>query len=172
MTPAQLRDLYQRQSAAIARRPHFALAVGHASVRFVAAMTCEVAHDQRALRVDLPPEEGGAGAEPYPGELMRASLGACLVMGYKLWGARLGVPIEDATVDVTCEYDARGQLGLDAGVPIGWQRVCFEVTITSRAPEADVLRVVEHANRLSPMLANIAREVEKVHRVTVFRSQG
>jgi len=169
MTPAQLRDLYERKSAAISRRPHFAQSIGHASVRFVGDLACEVAHDERALRVDLPPEEGGAGVGPYPGELMRASLGACLAMGYKIWSARLGIPIDDATVEVTCEYDARGQLGLDPTVSIGWQRIAFDITVTTRAPEADVLRLVEHADRMSPMLANISRDVEKVFRITVIR---
>jgi uncharacterized OsmC-like protein len=174
MTPAQLRDLYERKSAAINRRPRFASGMGHASVRFVDEIACEVAHNDREdhrCRVDLPAEDGGTGSAPHPGQLMRASLGACLAMGYKIWGARLGIPVDDVTVEVTCEYDTRGQLGLDSSVAIGWQRIGFDVTVTSSAPEADVRRLVAQADRLSPMLANIAREVEKVHRLTILRSR-
>jgi uncharacterized OsmC-like protein len=169
VTPARLKDLYDRRVAALARRPAFARAVAHASVQLVDGHACAVEHDGRMVRVDLPPEEGGAGGAPQPAQLMRASLGASLVLGYRTWAARLGVPLDDAAVEVTCESDLRGSLGVDDAVAVGWQRVAIDVTITSAAPEGQVRRLVAHADRLCPMLANLSRDVQRVHQLTIVR---
>jgi hypothetical protein len=72
-------------------------------------------------------------------------------------------------VDVTVEYDARGQLGLSDDVAIGWQRLLFDVRIQSDAPEAELRRAIAHADRLSPMLANLSPAIERVHTLTIQR---
>jgi uncharacterized OsmC-like protein len=167
MSPADLKDLYDRKARAMIKRPSFARGSGHARVRAGEPMSCDVDFGDRTLHVDLPAEDGGTASAAHPGQLMRASLGACLALGYKIWAARLEVPIAAVEVDVTCEYDARGQLGVDPAVAIGWQRMRIDVAITSPAPEADVRRMVETADRLSPMLANIASSVERLHRLIV-----
>jgi len=138
-----------------------------ASARFAYGISCEVEHDDRTLRVDLPASEGGTATGPHPGQLLRASLGACLLMGYRKWADRLGVPLHDARVALACEYDERGQLGLDPEVFPGWQRLVMRVTLVSVAPEEDVLRMVDVAHRTSPMLANLSDRVERVFLVSV-----
>jgi uncharacterized OsmC-like protein len=167
MNPADLKDLYDRKARAMMKRPSFARGSGHAHVRAGALMSCDVDLGDRSLHVDMPAEDGGTASAPHPGQLMRASLGACLALGYKIWAARLEVPIDAVEVDVTCEYDARGQMGVDPAIAIGWQRMHIDVAIVSAAPEADVRRMVETADRLSPMLANIATSVERLHRLSV-----
>src|SRR5690348_11893789 len=123
MTPAAIKALYERKASAIRRRPSFAGASGHARVQMSAGYACDIQCSDRRLRADQPPAEGGDGTGPHPDQLMRASLGACLAMGYRTWGARLDTAIEAVTVEVTCDYDTRGQLGVDEGVTIGWQRI-------------------------------------------------
>jgi len=92
-------------------------------------------------------------------------------MGYRQWGARLDVAIDEVEVDVQCETDVRGQLGI-ADVPIGWERMLIDVCITSRAPEADVRRVVETADRLSVLLANLSSSIKRVHRLRVVHLEA
>jgi uncharacterized OsmC-like protein len=167
MDPADLKDLYDRKTRAMLKRPSFARGSGHARVRAGAPMSCEVDFGDRTMHVDLPAEEGGTASAADPGQLMSASLGACLALGYKIWAARLEVPIGAVEVHVTCEYDTRGQMGVDPAVAIGWQRIRIDVAITSAAPAADVRRMVETADRLSPMLANIATSVERLHHLMV-----
>jgi len=164
--PDALRALYERKASAMTRRPGFARGSGHARVRMGAGYACDVEHEDRSMRVDQPPAEGGDGTGPHPGQLMRASLAACLAMGYRTWGARLRTAIEAVEVEVTCEYDARGQMGLD-DVAIGWQRILFVVRIDSSAGETAVRQVVETADRLSPMLANLSPAIERRHTLTV-----
>jgi uncharacterized OsmC-like protein len=166
---ALLKALFERKARAIARRPAFARSVGQARIHLGNGLACDVEHEDRKLLVDQPASEGGGGAGPPPDDLMRASIGASLAMGYRLWGARLGVAIDAVDVEMTCEYDLRGQLGVADDVTAGWQSVRFDVTIASAAPEEDVRHVVDRANRLSPMLANLALGVRRVHRLSIVR---
>lgn len=168
MTDRQLKALFDERSRAMTHRPEFGRASGHALVRLTGGgFACDVDTEDRSVRVDQPSAEGGGGTALHPGQLMRASLGSCLAIGYRLWGARLGVPIDAVTVEVTCEYDHRGPLGVAPEVPVGWQTICFDVTITSPAPRELVEPVVATADRLNPMLANLAPAIRRVHRLRI-----
>jgi uncharacterized OsmC-like protein len=169
MNAADIKELLDRRARAMVRRPAFGRGSGQARIRLGEGFTCEVEHEDRTLVADQPPSEGGGGAGPHPDQLMRASLGASLAMGYRTWGARLGVAIESVEVEMTCDYDVRGQLGVSEDVAVGWERVRFDVRVTSAAPEEAVRRVVETADRLSPMLANLASTVRRVHHLTIRR---
>ena len=91
-------------------------------------------------------------------------------MGYRQWGARLDVEIDQVEVDVLCETDVRGQMGI-ADVPVGWHRIMVDVCITSAALEADVRRVVETADRLSPLLANLSPAIERIHHLRIVHPE-
>jgi uncharacterized OsmC-like protein len=171
VTDPDLDAVFRRKAAAVARHPGHARATAHARARLDGSgLACEISRDGRAvLRADHPASEGegGVDAGPPPWLLVAAGLAADLAMGYRLWGARLGVAIRGAEVGVLCEWDLRGQMGLAPEVPVGWDCVLFDVTIDSAAPEADVRRVVETANRLSPMLANLAPAIRRLHRLSI-----
>jgi uncharacterized OsmC-like protein len=170
MTASAIKRLYERRSRAMLARPSFARGAGRARVRLQPeGFACDVACDDRPVRVDLPEAEGGTATGPHPGQLMRASLAACLAMGYRLWAGRLGIALHDVEVAVECAYDVRGQMGLDPSVPVGWQSICYAVTITSDAAEADLCRVVDTADHLSPMLANLNPAVRRERRLRVVR---
>jgi len=167
VSSSELRELYEQKTRALRRHPSLAQGRYRVSIKLLDTYACEARRANRILRVDLPVEEGGSDTGPTPGDLMRASLGTCMAMGYRGWAARLGVEIADVEVEVTCEVDARGQLDIDDQVPIGWQRLIFDVRIKTDAPASDVRRVVTHADRLSPMLANLSPAVERVHSLTI-----
>jgi uncharacterized OsmC-like protein len=171
MSATDIKDIYDRKASAMRRRPAFARGSGQARIRLGAGFACDVHHGDRTERVDQPASEGGAGTGPHPGQLMRASIGACLAMGYRLWGARLEIQIDAVEVDITCRYDARGQMGVSPDVAVGWQTILCAVTITSAESEDSVRRVVETADRLSPMLANLSPSVLRSHRLTIVRPQ-
>jgi uncharacterized OsmC-like protein len=168
VTPAQLKDLYARKASAMARRPFFARSSGQARVRLGPDLLCDVDHPYHSLLAAAPPDDGGRGLGPDPNELMAASLGASLAMGYRLWSARLDLPIEGAEVEVLCESDLRGQLGAGE-VPVGWQRLLVSATVLSQAPEASVRQMVELADRHCPMLANLSPGIERIHRLAIVR---
>jgi uncharacterized OsmC-like protein len=170
VTAAGLKDLYERKRRALVRRPSFGRINAQAHVRLGDSLLCEVEESAWRTRVDQSLEEGGMGSAPHPSQMMRASIAACLAMGYRQWGARLDVQIDGVEVDVLCESDAGGQLGIE-GVSVGWQRMVVDVRLGSRAPESDVRRVVETADRLSPLLANLSPAIERVHHLRLVRPE-
>ncbi|HEY8925160.1 MAG TPA: OsmC family protein [Polyangia bacterium] len=172
MKPAELKAMFERRVRAMVRRPAFGHGTGQARIRLGDGLACDVEHPERQLVADQPAAEGGAGRGHPPDELMRASIGASLAMGYRLWGARLGIRIDSIEVEMTCEYDERGQLGVADDVSPGWQSVRFDVTIASDAAEDEIRRVVDTADRLSPMLANLAPRVRRIHHLAILRARS
>jgi len=162
-----IREIYDRKMRVLKAKPSFAHASGTSTARLGDGLGCSVTSGSHQIEIDLPEAEGGADRGPTPGQVMRSGLAACLAMGYRLWGARLGIVLDEVTVEMTCELDARGQLGID-GSPPGWQRVSWAVRVVSDASEADVRRVLDTADRLSPMLACLDRDI--VQRRTVVLS--
>jgi uncharacterized OsmC-like protein len=165
-----LRAHFEQRVAALQDQPELARSTARAQVAVAYGVACDVDLGDRSLRVDLPRDAGGTGSGPHPGQLLRASLGACLAMGYKLWAARLGVVVHDITLEIACEYDERGQLGIAAETPIGWQRLHWTVTLHSDAPQAELEQLVETTHRLSPMLANLSPTVERSFELRILGS--
>lgn len=167
-----LKQRFDEKAETARKHPELARHRASASVRLVYGFACDVEHEDRMLRVDLPREDGGGATGPHPGQLLRSCLGACLLMDYKIWGARLEVPIDAVELDISCEYDERGWLGVDPEVPVGWTNVTIDIRIASPADPRAVRHVVETAHRLSPMLANLSAGIERVFRLQVIAPAG
>jgi len=133
-----------------------------------AKLAVEIDAGDGILHTDMPAARGGGGAGPTPGSMMRASVAACLVVGYKQWGEKLGVPISNVQVELSTEIDMSGQAGAADVLP-GWQRLTWHVRLTSTASDADVERLLIHAERLSPMLDSIHPRCERVRTFEVQR---
>ena len=164
------RGRYQRRVAELRDQPHLGRSHGSARTELAYGFACDVDLGDRSLRVDLPRAEGGSGTGPHPGQLMRASLSACLAMGYRAWAARLDIPLDDVALEMCCEFDERGQLGVDADTSIGWQCVRWTTTLWSSASESELQRLVETTHRLSPMLANLAPSVPREFELRIVRT--
>ncbi|MGW4243810.1 OsmC family protein [Nocardia sp. NPDC004722] len=105
-----------------------------------------IALGQYTVRVDEPPALGGEGSAPNPVEVYLASLIACQVVTYRFWAQRLGVTVEELSIDAEGDLDVRGFFGLDDTVRPGFQAV--RVTVRISGPEtaeryAELQRVVD-----------------------------
>jgi len=132
-------------------------------------LECEIEDGPWRLTAGMSPVWGGNNAGPNPGVLGRGAFGTCLAIGYAIWAARLGVPIDALEVLVHGDYDARGELGIADDVPPGYLQVRYHVTVTSPAPEADVLRVLDTADKHSPYL-DVHVRAHDVRRITTIHS--
>lgn len=142
---------------------------GVARVRLAYGRACDVEHDDRSMRVDLPIEDGGGATGPDPGQLMRSSLGASLLLGYRFWAQRRGVPLDDVTLEVACEFDPPAPAETEPDAAATWQRIRFEVTVTSSAGPAELQALVDVTHRHSPMLALLSERVEREVRLHIVR---
>ena len=99
---------------------------------------------------------------------MRAALGSCLAMMYQLRAARHGVELTSIRVLVETDSEIAGMLLCDTASPPGYTGIRYHVEIESRAADADVLRIIDEGDALSPLLDVFAR-VNAVQRTTSIR---
>ena len=114
---------------------------------------------------------GGDNSAPNPGVYGRAALGSCLVIGYGMWAARLGVPIDALTIEVHADYDVRGELGVEEKVTPGYTAMRYVVHIESSASEKDVMRLIDTADKYSSWRDDIMRAVPLTREVHITSPQ-
>jgi uncharacterized OsmC-like protein len=157
MSTEAIRETLERNARAVALRPAIGRKTGRTAVRLAPGLACEITDGSWTLTASMGAAAGVTAVGPGPGTLGRGALGACLALGYGMWAARLGVPLDAVEVVVEADYDTRGELGVADDVPPGYTQVRYVVTVASRAPEADVRRVIDAADRYSPYLDVFAR---------------
>jgi len=167
-TTQRIKSAFERNGRAVELRPTLGQKTAITSARIVEGVRCEVSEGRWNLTIDASEKSGGTGAGPDPGFVVRSALAACFAMGYVNWAAHLDVPISAVEVDLHADFDARGQHGVE-GIPAGYSEIRYEVRIQSTAPEADIQRVVDAADRAS-MVGDVFRRAHKLVRtVTVTR---
>jgi len=73
-----------------------------------------------------------------------------------MYAAKMGVPMAGLEVEIQADYDDGALFGVST-IPAGYSEVRYIVTVESNAPEADILRVLNEADRHDPYLDVFAR---------------
>ncbi len=162
-----IREAIERNVRAVSLRPAVGRGTAVTRVRLRDGLACDVEDGPWRLTAGMTEKYGGTGEGPNPGVLGRAALGTCLALGYAIWAARLGVSVEALEVEVQADYDVRGELGVADNVPPGYLAVRYLVTVESAAPEADVLRVLDIADRYSSWRDDFARALPVTREVRI-----
>jgi uncharacterized OsmC-like protein len=107
------------------------------------------------IETDEPTPLGRTDSAIDPMELLLASLGTCLTIGWVTHANRRGVDFRDFKISVRAPYDLRGYLGLDAAVRPGFTSLAYDVEVDSDADPAVLEEIKAAAEKGSPMLDNI-----------------
>lgn len=102
--------------------------------------------------VDEPAGLAGADAAPSPVETALAALLACQVVTYRVWAARLGVPLDAVEAEVEGDLDVRGFYGLDDGVRPGFGAVRLRVRLRGPASDDDYRALQAAVDEHCPVL--------------------
>ena len=164
-----VREVLERKVKAVTLRPTVGQNTARTSVRLRSGLACDVEEGQWTFTAGMSDKAGGTNAGPNPGVLGRAALGTCLALGYAMWASRLDVPIDDLSVDVEADYDARGELGVSDEIPPGYLQVRYRVRVSSPAPAEAVQRLIDTADRYSPYL-DVFRRAHDVRRELTIES--
>jgi uncharacterized OsmC-like protein len=124
-------------------------------------LACDIRDGDWSLVAGMTEKYGGTNGGPNPGVLGRAALGSCLAIGYGIWAARLGVPLTSA------DYDVSGELAVNDAVRPGYGAMRYIVRVVSAAPEEDVRRVIDTADRYSSWRDVIANEMPLERELTI-----
>ena len=151
---------FERQAKAVGLRPSLGQRTVVSRTRLIDGLKCEIEEGPWKLTADLAKEGGGEEQGPTPGVLGRGAFGSCLAIGYALWASKFEVPISNIEVEVHTDVDERGRFGFHDEINPGYQRVRYIVRIESTAPERDVMRVIDMADRHSPYFDNFARALD------------
>jgi putative redox protein len=92
-------------------------------VRIVARRVEGYAHEveldgKHGLRVDEPPEAGGADSGPRPTELLGASLAGCIAITVEMYANRKGWDVSELEVDVEVSYEGPVPTSFEVGVKL------------------------------------------------------
>ena len=155
-----VRDALERNVKAVTLRPSVGRGTAVTRVSLRDGLACDVTDGPWTLRVGMSEVYGGSNEGPNPGVYGRTALGTCLALGYSMWASRLGIPLNALEVEVQADYDVRGELGVDPAVRPGYSEMRFIVTVDSDAPEEDVMRMLDLAERHSSYLDDFRNPVE------------
>jgi uncharacterized OsmC-like protein len=118
-----------------------------------------VAGDGRAppLNFGIHRAIGGDHDLPNPGDLLCASLAACLDATLRMIAGRMNVELASLEVSVSAFADVRGCLMVDRGTPVGFQRIEADVHIKAAdgADPAKVGALVSAAERSCVILQTL-----------------
>jgi uncharacterized OsmC-like protein len=154
-----IRVALERNALAVQLRPSVGQGTAVTKVRLKPGLACDVEEGPWKFAVGMSEKSGGSNAGPNPGVYGRGAVGSCLAIGYGMWAARLGVPIDALEVEVQADYDTRGELGVADDVRPGYLAMRYIVTVESSAPPEDILRVLDVADRCSSWRDDIAHGV-------------
>ena len=166
---AHIGSAFGRNRKAVELRPAIGQKTAVTRARIVDGLRCEIEDGRWTLVADSSDKSGGTGTGPDPGMIGRAALASCLAMGYVMWASHLNVSLERVEVEVQADFDARGQYGLD-GVRPGYDEIRCIVHIESAAPEADVQRVVDAADKASMYWDAFANPTRLVRQLQLSRT--
>lgn len=162
----RIADALVRLERALDRKLGFGRSSGTMTTTLEAGLRCVSSEGDHRIVSDLPPALGGDGSAPTPSHLLRAALGSCLAMGYRLRAARCGVAVDTIVVEVETDSAIDGLLDERSPVPPGFIDIRAHVTITSPAAASRIDAIIDEADRCSPVLDTITR----VNDVTIVHS--
>jgi uncharacterized OsmC-like protein len=159
----------QRLESAVARRSDFGVGTSRSETVSLDGLQCTTVEGEWSTVSDLPGALGGDGTAPTPGVLLRAALGSCMAMSYRLRAARSGIELTSVHVTVETDSAIAGMLSTDASAPPGYSEIRYHVEIESPAGTDVVLRIIDEGDRLSPLLDAVTRATS-AKRTTAIRS--
>ena len=120
---------------------------------------------------DEPFNLGGTDTAPNPVEMVLAALGGCLVVGYSLNSAMLGIELQKIEIVMEGDIDLPGFFGLPTDILPGYSSVRARVFIKSDAGLDQLEEVHKRVLATSPvgltLSKNVNLEVELVRRRTI-----
>lgn len=167
--PETIKKAFERNRKAVKLKPNLGKSTAVTKVRLFDGTTCEVEHKHWSFKVDIGKSEGGNDAGPGPGILERGALGSCLAIAYSQQAALKNLPIDQLEIIIESDMDARGMLGIDDRSP-GFKELRYKVFIESPADESEIMKVIEEADSLSPVLDDFIRAIP-VSREVILREK-
>lgn len=155
-------DLVDQTSTALAGAP-----AGGAATRFTVRGSLaggtntqvDITAGQHEFTIDEPPALGGVDSGASPVEHLLAALASCQIITTQVWATKLGLRIDDVSVELTGPIDLRGFLGVEQHVRAGFEDVQVSVRITGPEPAGAYQELIGKVEEHCPVLDNLTAGV-------------
>jgi uncharacterized OsmC-like protein len=165
-TQPEIAKAFDIVAGAFRHDPELGIGTETSVTKVVDGLLCEIREGDWTLSVDMPEAAGGSGTAPTPGVVGRAALGSCLALTYMMWASKEGIEIQSLEVEVQADFDDGAIFGTSDAAP-GYSEVRYCVKIQSGADEADIVRLLDEADRHSPYLDVFTRPQQLVRQVEI-----
>lgn len=102
---------------------------------------------------------GGTGTAPRPLRYFLAGFAFCLQAQYVRNAVRMGIELDELSVEVDSEIDRRGGLGL-RDAPADFESVAYTTTLRTDAPETEVRELVDTAEACCYVHGTLSKAVD------------
>ena len=163
----KIKEAINRSTKALSLKPSLGLGTGISKAKIIDGLTCEVTEGNQKLISDMPNSVGGNAAGPTPGVYGRAALGSCLAIGYMMKASAMNIKIDSLEVEVQADYDDGALFGTSNAHP-GYLEVRYTISIESDAPESEILKMLDIADKQSPYLDVFSRQQKCTRNVQII----
>lgn len=147
-------DAYDATRAAVQADPEAGRGSWKTTTEWIDGARARTTARSFSIETDEPTPLGGTDQAVDPMELLLASVGTCLTIGWVTHAARRGVDYRDLRIEVEGDFDLAGYLALGETRP-GFGTVRYTVHVDTDAPD-DVLEEIRKAAEVgSPMVDNV-----------------
>ncbi|MCC9606687.1 OsmC family protein [Blastopirellula sp. JC732] len=112
-----------------------------------------------AWKTDEPLELGGTNLHANPQELLLSGLNACMLVGYAMTAALMGIRIDSLEIETSGEIDLRGMFELADKVSNGYDSLRQTVRISADATPEQLAELHAAVLRTSPNFFNITHAI-------------
>ena len=119
-------------------------------------ISCSVAVGQAVSEAQAHSGVGGAGTAACSGDMLLGALAACAQLTCQMVATAMGIETERIEVRVEGDLDLRGTLGIDRGVPAGFEaiRLSFDVEAPG-ATEDELASLIDKTERYCTVLQTL-----------------
>ena len=108
------------------------------------------------MTIDEPTERGGTNMGATPTEtLVTALIGCTTVVSHRI-AERLGITLENMSVDVDADFDRRGVMQ-EEHLTVPFPKMDLRVTVTSSAPDDQIEQLKDDLRKFCP-ISNVIRQ--------------
>ena len=113
------------------------------------AVVCRIETGRGLAVAGIHPKCGGSGRERCSGDMLLEALIACAGVSLKAAATVLDVPIKSAVVSVEGDVGLPGTLGVDPGVPVGFNDIRLRFDVDTDASDEQLQILMESPNDIA-----------------------
>ena len=109
-----------------------------------------------------PPVLLGNNEGANPVEFLLHALAGCVTTTFVLHAMARGIPIKELATELTGNIDLQGLLGLDDGVPAGYEQIDIKMHVKADCSDEELDDLLAYAQQCSPVCNTVCRPVPVV----------